>query len=112
MICKKSNFTQGIIRFTPDINWDLVYYGAKEIKVNSAFPKKTKILNMLMHLATYLNNTTTCNNDGSWTICKGRDGNYIPIRCTGALIGFKTKSLVEIAINVVGKQVLDILCNE
>lgn len=109
---QNSNFKQGIISFKPDINWSLVYYNAKEIEVNSAFPKKTKIINMIMHLATYLNNIATCNSDESWTICKGRDSDYIPVMSFGALISFKTMDLAKIAINMVGKLNLDILYNE
>lgn len=108
---KNSNFNQGIISFKPDINWNSVYINAKECEINSAFPMRTKVMNMLMHLANYLNNIA-CNGDECWTICKDRDGDYIPIMCTGALIGFKTMDLAKIAINVVGKQNLDIIFDE
>ena len=107
-----SNLNQGIISFKPDINWDSVYENAKRCEVNSTFPRKTKVMNMLMHLAKYLNNIACNSDDECWTICKGRDGDYIPIMCTGALIGFKTMDLAKIAINVIGKQDLDILLNE
>lgn len=109
---QNSNFKQGIISFTPDINWTIVYNNAKEIEVNSAFPERTKIINRIMHLAAYLNSIATCNSDESWIIYKGRDGNYIPVMCTGALISFKTMDLAETAINVIGKQALDTLINE
>lgn len=107
-----SNFNQGIISFKPNINWNLVYNNAKTCELNSAFPKITKVMNMLMHLAKYLNSITSYNDDESWAICKGRDDDYIPIMCTGALISFKTMNLAEIAINVLGKSDLDILFNE
>lgn len=100
---QNSNFKQGIISFTPDINWTIVYNNAKEIEVNSAFPERTKIINRIMHLAAYLNSIATCNSDESWIICKGKGGNYTTRICTGALISFKTMDLAEIAINVIGK---------
>lgn len=109
---QNSNFNQGIIGFKPNINWNLVYYDAKEIEVNSAFPKKTKIINMIMHLATYLNNIATCNSNESWFIRKDSDGRYIPIMCTSALISFKSMDLAKLAINVIGKSNLDIVFNE
>lgn len=109
---QNSNFNQGIISFKPNINWNLVYYDAKEIEVNSAFPKKTKIMNILMHLAKYLNSMVPCNDDESWIIGKDSDGRYIPIMCTSALISFKSMDLAELAINVIGKSNLDTLINE
>lgn len=109
---QESNFNQGIISFKPNINWNLVYYDAKEIEINSAFPKKTKIMNMIMHLAIYLNNIATCDSDASWIIYKGSDGRYIPMMCNGALISFKSMDLAELAINVIGKSNLDILTDE
>lgn len=109
---QNSNFNQGIISFKPNINWNLVYYDAKEIEINSAFPKKIKIINMIMHLATYLNNIATCNSNESWFIHKDSDGRYIPIMCTSALISFKSMDLAELAINVIGKSNLDIVFNE
>lgn len=109
---QNSNFNQGIISFTPDINWTIVCNNAKKIEVNSAFPERTKIINRIMHLAAYLNSIATCNSDESWIICKGKKGNYTTRICTGALISFKTMYLAEIAINVIGKQALDTLINE
>lgn len=109
---QNSNFNQGIISFTPDINWNLVYSNAIKCEINSVFPKKNKIMNILMHLAKYLNSIVPCNDDESWIIGKDKDGDYIPIMCTGALISFKTMDLAKIAINVIGKSDLDILYNE
>ena len=108
---QKSDFKQGIIRFKSSIDWDIVYKNSERCVVSSIFPKKTKIMDSLMHLAKYLNNTA-CNSNECWTICKGRDGDYIPVMCTGALISFKTMDLAEIAINTIGKPALDILYNE
>lgn len=109
---QNSNFIRGIIKFKSNVDWNSVYRNAKECEINSAFPRRTKAINMLMHLAKYLNSIVPCNDDESWIIGKDKDGDYIPIMCTGALISFKTMDLAETAINVIGKSNLDILYNE
>lgn len=109
---QESNFNQGIIRFKPNINWNIVYKNAEKCTVSSIFPKKTKIMNSLIHLASYLNSITECTNDESWTICRNRYGDYIPVMSTGALISFKTMDIAKIAINIIGKSDLDVLFNE
>lgn len=110
---KNSNFIQGIIKFKSNVDWSSVYRNAKECKINSAFSRRTKAINMLMHLAKYLNNHVDCSNVEKWTICKNREGEYIPILCTyTSLITFKTMDLAETAINIIGKQDLDIIFDE
>ena len=108
-----SDFTYGIIRFKPNVNWNSVYENAKTCEINSAFPKKTKAMNMLMHLAKYLNSTEDCSNNEKWTICKHKEGEYVPILCTyTSLITFKTMDLAETAINIIGNQDLNIIFDE
>lgn len=110
---KNSNFIQGIIKFKSNVDWNSVYRNAKECEINSAFPRRTKAINMLMHIAKYLNNHVDCSNVEKWTICKNKKGEYIPILCTyTSLITFKTMDLAETAINITGKQDLDIIFDE
>lgn len=110
---KNSNFIRGIIKFKSNVDWDSVYRNAKECEINSAFPRRTKAINMLMHLAKYLNNHVDCSNVEKWTIYKNREGEYVPILCTyTSLITFKTMDLAKTAINIIGNQDLNIIFDE
>lgn len=110
---KNSNFIQGIIKFKSNVDWNSVYRNAEECEINSAFPMRTKAINMLMHLAKYLNSHVDCSNVEKWTIYKNREGEYISGLCTyTSLITFKTMDLAKIAINIIGKQYLDIIFDE